>query len=160
MNLATGMLLFCLSWLYACAASIQSTAPGGVLADNESLPLTIVSVSPPFLTTPSVDPLILSSTDSIRVVFSRAVLPIGADSHLVPSNHTPFTVSGYKQGKFRWLNSYVAEYGPEKEWLTDISMRIMWNMDLISWDGALLSSERLPVRPIKTPLFNLKGWNQ
>jgi hypothetical protein len=128
-------------------AAVQGSASGDVASATgpAGLPLSIVSATPSFLITPSAEPVFVDSYESIQIVFSRAVLPIGANGENPPSNHTPFTMSGSGQGTFRWLSSYVAEYGPEKEWLTDVSMKLSWNRDLITWDGAKLSSDGLRV---------------
>jgi hypothetical protein len=124
---------------------VQSAASGQGLPTAKALPLAVVSTTPPFLITPSADPVSVESFEFIRVVFSRAVLPIGTDAENPPLNHTPFTLSGSVQGTFRWVNSYVAEFRPNKEWITDISMKFSWNKDLITWDGVKLVSDGLKV---------------
>jgi hypothetical protein len=143
MILILHLTLLCLIWpCCSHAAGVQSRVHSG----GQLQPLTILSVTPAFLATPSIDPVTIESSGFIRVVFSRAVIPVGVDLKSPPANYTPFTVSGSSQGQFRWLNSYVASYAPEKEWMTDISMQLTWNRNLRTLDGDELSLGGLQVR--------------
>jgi hypothetical protein len=108
------------------------------------LPLTVVSTTPSYLITPSLDPVPISKYETIQVVYSRAVIPLGANV----SDMAAFTIGDDSVGRFRWINSYIARFDPVGgDWGDDLSLKLTWNRDLLSWDGAHIEGlDKLKVR--------------
>ena len=139
------LLLLVVSVGAAAAHQVAQRSPVGG-ATGDELPLTVLSSTPAFLVAPSVAPVFIGPNESIQVVYSRAVVPLGESQTDAPSQ-IPFTVTGAPAGRVRWLNSYVASYEPEGSWGTDVSFHIAWNTELSTFDGVpLQDTDRLQVR--------------
>lgn len=164
------MVLLCLWALLAYVASARnehnldlSPNSGRRLADTvdsstgflSQLPLQVVAVTPSVLLSPSLDPVPIQDQETIQVVFSRAVIPLGSDG----VDAVPFSVSlpggdiddASQLVRFRWVNSYIGRLDPvDTEWPGDLQLQLSWNRSLVSWDGAPLEGiERLLVRAPK-----------
>ena len=92
------------------------------------------------------DRLSLASDESVRVVFSAPVLPLGTDLGAAAELlQRPFSVSGTTAGRFRWLSNTVAAYEPiGTRWPSDLSLTVSWNLDFL--DGTALDTSALAVR--------------
>lgn len=140
-----------LGWRGACAGAAHAHR---ALAQSDEpflseLPLEVLAVTPAGL---------LSDDDSdasrrirgaqpIQVVFSRAVIALGADPSNVADAQRPFTVGDGSLGSYRWINSYVARFDPFGDWPSDAALSFTWNRELVSWDGLTLdNTSQLRVR--------------
>jgi hypothetical protein len=118
--------------------NVSGDAESGFLSE---LPLTVVSITPASLRSPLNDSIPIFNGESIRIVFSRAVIPLGADV----SDVAPFVLfspgaGNDSVGRFCWVNSYTARFDPiGNEWGADLSLKLTWNRDLVSWDGVSIT---------------------
>ncbi|GMH45788.1 hypothetical protein BSKO_13751 [Bryopsis sp. KO-2023] len=149
---ARALLFFSALWLVGCVASEQ-----GFL--QAELPLTIVASTPIEIVANNGSTVELEGSDSITIVFSRAVVPLGSDfgnETDVTKIVAPFTFSspGMLHGKFRWVTTSVFTWSPDGEWAPDLSFDLVWNQDLQTHDGVPLTLATPARVPMKTTSFS------
>jgi hypothetical protein len=105
------------------------------------LPLTVVSTAPASLRSSLNESIPISNDESIQIVFSRAVIPLGADvSDVAPFVLLSSGAGNDSVGRFRWVNSYIARFDPiGNEWGADLTLKLAWNRGLVSWDGVSIT---------------------
>jgi hypothetical protein len=79
----------------------------------------------------------------MQVMFSRAVVSLGSTfgSPDLPEMMQPFQVlyapSGQPvTGKSRWVSTSIYRWDPQPHWKLNNKIRIEWNSNLTSYDGA------------------------
>lgn len=100
-------------------------------------------------------PLELSGRQSITVVFSRAVIPLGLDLAAdLPRRYLPFRFSDEARvrGRGRWLATSIFRWDPTGDWPSDLDFQLIWNLNLTSYDGISIDLDGIPNRvELRTP---------
>lgn len=100
------------------------------------LPLYIITTSPSTLLLSGdqqQERIVLSQKQTLQVVFSRPVIPLGSD--FADEVVRPFTLEPDVEGMFRWVTTYIARFDPKEDWKPDLQIKFKWNTSLASWDG-------------------------
>ncbi|KAF5837388.1 hypothetical protein DUNSADRAFT_4436 [Dunaliella salina] len=102
----------------------------------------------PLVTTPSglltKETVPVEAQQALQVVFSRPVIPLGADfgKEDAYGGKVPFSLSCSKlPGRFRWATTNIARFDPDSSWPTDLDCTFSFNSNLTSFDGVLLELE-------------------
>eukprot|EP00276_Gloeochaete_wittrockiana_P021694 CAMPEP_0184336276 /NCGR_PEP_ID=MMETSP1089-20130417/4630_1 /TAXON_ID=38269 ORGANISM="Gloeochaete wittrockiana, Strain SAG46.84" /NCGR_SAMPLE_ID=MMETSP1089 /ASSEMBLY_ACC=CAM_ASM_000445 /LENGTH=2323 /DNA_ID=CAMNT_0026661255 /DNA_START=188 /DNA_END=7160 /DNA_ORIENTATION=+ len=105
------------------------------------LPLKVVSITP-YTNSASADgdkdvPVELDGRTALTVVFSRAVIALGADFDKdgTASNQVPFTLSATVPGRLRWVTTYIARWDSDIDWPNDLDFELRINKDLHTYAG-------------------------
>lgn len=103
------------------------------------LPLEVVTISPaPSRSSDHGAERSLSGRDSITVVFSRAVIALGADFDASPP---AFTISpSHVPGRFRWVTTAIARFDPSIDWPAELKIEVAPVDGLTTFDGTRLAA--------------------
>ena len=93
----------------------------------------------------------LSGRDTLTATFNRAVIALGSDfgSEELPEDKVPFSVSLSQpggggglsmEGRWRWVTTFVARFDPVDDWPTDVTVSVVLNTGLTTWDGVPLAA--------------------
>lgn len=150
------------------------TITGRVLDPNflsGKLALRVVNIIPSNdkITSNNEDPIEISGTTPITIVFNRAVIALGSDFDsyratttkdlmlLDKTNKTvqmPFVFEGLPEegipGKFRWVTTSICRFDPDIQWPTDLKFRVRVKEDLVAFDGTKLSNTKMVHYQTKT----------
>ncbi|KAJ1624512.1 hypothetical protein T492DRAFT_1147907, partial [Pavlovales sp. CCMP2436] len=138
-----------LAVLAACAAAAPAHA-----AFLPALPLNVTSVlpGPARGVRDDEDARPLRGRDAITVVFSRAVIALGADFDASPPAFT--LAPAHVPGRFRWVTTAIARFDPSVDWPPELTVEVAPLAGLTSFDGTRLGSSAQPVR-YRTPALRL-----
>lgn len=119
---------------------LHGSAPG---ITQQELPLKILATTPSGLLTTAMDTVVaVEGTQALSVIFSRPLIPFGADFDNSTAAAAPFLLTPPVDGHFRWVTTYIARFDPATAWQPDLRLNLTWAQNLTTWDGVPWDSEQ------------------
>lgn len=119
---------------------LHGSAPG---ITQQELPLKILATTPAGLLTTARDTVVaLEGTQALSFIFSRPLIPFGADFGNSTAAAAPFLLTPPVDGHFQWVTTYIARFDPATAWQPDLRLNLTWAQNLTTWDGVPWDSEQ------------------